>query len=71
MQGATVWAGTYQCGDGGSLTAGAGGMWVGDATSATLRASGTVSAAGSNGKKTIGGHNSGNGYTFTWQFTEL
>jgi hypothetical protein len=70
-QAATVWPGTYQCGDGGSLEAGAGGIWIGDATNPALGASGTVSAANSNGKKTIGGHNSGNGYTFTWQFTEL
>ena len=70
-QGATAWQATYQCAGGGSLVAGAGGIWLADPNDPTLRASGTVPAADANGKTTIGGNAAGGGYTFTWQFTEF
>jgi hypothetical protein len=62
VQGITVWAGTYHC-NGGSIQAGAGGIWLGDTSSAGGAASGTVTENGT----LVQGSNAPPGYTFSWK----
>jgi hypothetical protein len=62
VQGITVWAGTYNC-NGGSIEAGAGGIWLGDTSSPGGAASGTVTENGT----VVQGSNAPPGYTFSWK----
>ena len=62
VQGITVWAGTYNC-NGGSIEAGAGGIWLGDTSSPGGAASGTVTENAT----VVQGSNAPPGYTFSWK----
>ena len=62
VQGITVWVGTYTC-NGGSMQAGAGGIWLGDTSSPGGAATGTVTDNGTQ----IQGSNAPIGYTFAWR----
>ncbi|MBS0394552.1 MAG: hypothetical protein JSR54_07995, partial [Proteobacteria bacterium] len=66
--GATSWLATYTC-DGGSMQAGAGGIWLSDPNQSPPGATGTL-GADQYGNRTISGSATGGGYTFSWAFTE-